>query len=94
MESAEIHKGNHAWNWQTQKLLSQLLNYHARIIKVWDRFSSPNGDIGYFDDIAESSPHIRNLLATIREKFEELEDHQDTLISLKKSCEEDAKLVS
>lgn len=68
-------------------------------IKCWERFKSPNGDIGYFSDI-DSSPdashrrRTRLSLRAINETFETLEGLQQKLLLLDKSCRNSAQDVS
>jgi len=81
-------------------LLSKLVAVLEKTIKAWQRFSSENGDIGYFlrinstPDSDVSQRCVRESLVGINKSFETLEDLQQTLISLKKSCDDSAQAVS
>jgi hypothetical protein len=67
------------------------------MVKAWDTFSSCGGDIGYFSDI-DASPNISayacRSLRAIKEAFEKLQDHQQTLLLLKERCYGSARAVS
>jgi len=77
-------------------LLRQLLPGLSETTKAWERFASGNGDINYFDNIKSSpdniSPH--RLLRAIRGGFETLEDLQQKLLDLEKTCQRTAQAVS
>ena len=85
---------------QAIDLLSKLVAVLEKTTKAWKRFSSENGDIGYFSRI-NSVPEsdipqrcVRESILGINETFETLEDLQQTLISLKESCHDSAQAVS
>jgi hypothetical protein len=79
--------------------LSQLQERLSDTIEAWGRFSSSNGDIGYFSDIdCSPDPQQRrnciNSLAAIKETFEVMEDLQRKLVVLEKFCQNSAQAVS
>jgi hypothetical protein len=79
--------------------LSQLQERLSDTIEAWGRFSSSNGDIGYFSDIdCSMDPQQRrnciNSLAAIKETFEVLEDLQRKLVVLDKFCQNSAQTVN
>ena len=77
-------------------LLRQLLSGLSETTNAWERFSSDNGDINYFDNIKSSPDNIsaHQLLRAIREAFETLEDLQQKLLNLEKTCQKSAQAVS
>jgi hypothetical protein len=85
---------------QTIDLLSTLLAVLSKAIKAWQRFSSSNGDIGYFSRIhstleSDVSWHrVRESLSAINETFETMEDVEQTLVLLKGRCHDSAQAVS
>jgi hypothetical protein len=86
---AEDYRVSSTWNMQTQNLLNQLKHGLVKTIKAWRRFSSDDGDIGYFLDAS-----VGSLRSAIQEKFDELEVLQGRLEPLEKICEGFGKVVS
>jgi len=77
------------------ELLSRLLDKLSETIKAWERFNSSNGDIGYFSDSSISQNRAKSLsLRAIKKTFEMLEDLQEKLLLLEKSCRNSAQTVS
>ncbi|PSS22711.1 hypothetical protein M430DRAFT_16661 [Amorphotheca resinae ATCC 22711] len=95
-DRAEDIKKTFDWTQQIIELLSRVLGVLSGDIKCWERFKSPNGDIGYFSDI-DSSPdashrrRTRLSLRAINETFETLEGLQQKLLLLDKSCRNSAQ---
>lgn len=84
------------WTQQTRELLFRLLDKISEATKAWTRFNSLDGDIGYFSGPSPNpsgSQHHRSLRA-IKETFEMLEDLQQKLELLDKSCNNSAQAVS
>jgi len=77
-------------------LLRQLLPGLSETTKAWERFASDNGDINYFNNIKSSPDNIsaHQLLRAIGEAFDTLEDLQQKLLDLEKSCQKSAQAVS
>jgi hypothetical protein len=80
------------WTIQTMQLIRQIRERFARTTQAWTRFSSTKGDLGYFADICDR----RSLLAldSLMHSFQALEDLQQDLVSLERSCEESRAMVS
>lgn len=80
------------------RVLNQLLDVLSQSIKVWDTFSSPNGDIGYFSDVDTSTGKLHsNILVSLRgikETIDALETLKDKLELLEKGCCKFAEAVS
>jgi hypothetical protein len=78
---------NLQWNVQATELLRRLRLRVSQTLRVWERFDAPGGDICYFSDLL-SDNRISRLIHSIRESFEALEEIQDTLDDISKSCKE------
>jgi hypothetical protein len=93
-KSSDHHELRELFDWtiQTMQLLRQLRERFARTTQAWARFSSLDGDHSFFADIRDP----RSLLAldTLHVSFQDLEDLQQELASLDKSCEESKAIVS
>jgi hypothetical protein len=74
------------------QLLRQLQERIARTTQAWARFSSLDGDQCFFNDIRDPGSLVA--LSTLHLSFQELEDLQQDLASLDKSCEESKAIVS
>jgi hypothetical protein len=74
------------------QLLRQLRERFARTTQAWARFSSSEGDHSFFAEIRDRGPLLA--LDTLRLSFQELEDLEQDLASLDKSCEESKAIVS
>jgi hypothetical protein len=76
------------WTQKTLCLIQKLLETVRKTNTIWHNFMSPNGDVGYFSDLEQSSPksreHIECCLSDINESFQGLEAAQQRLEDLEK----------
>jgi hypothetical protein len=95
-----------AFNWTVQRinLLSELVDALSGTIGEWNTFISPNGDVGYLSDLddfprSSNSNEIResgcprSSLHHIKQTFEKLRTHRQTLESLTESLGRDFEAV-
>ena len=81
------------WAVQVMALSRKLRGCLSTAIRAWDRFNAHSRDICYLLDISDISGD-KLVLNEITDIFENLKNHEDTLTSLDKSCEEYLKVVS
>ena len=74
-------------------LVRKLRGCLSTTIWAWDRFNAPGGGVCYLLDISDILG-AKLVLNEITDIFENLKNHEDTLTSLDKSCEEYLKVVS
>jgi hypothetical protein len=76
------------------ELLSSLQHHLSSLIKEWETFSAPNGDIGYFVgmDVPQRFCHLA--FREIKERFEVMQGLEQELLFLKTHCQESAQSVS
>jgi hypothetical protein len=74
------------------QLIRQIRERFARTTQAWTRFCSPKGDQGYFADICDRGSLLA--LNSLMHSFQALEDLQQDLESLDRSCEESRAMVS
>jgi hypothetical protein len=80
------------WTVQTMQLIRQIRERLAITTKAWTRFTSAKGDRGYFEDICDRGSLLE--LDSLMHSFQVLEDLQQDLESLDRSCEESRVMVS
>ena len=87
------------WTEESLKLLRKLLETLDITVETWERFSSWQGDVGYFSNL--SSPIGGDVqgrsvisLVLIKERFERLKCLREQLYSQRGSCERLRKAVS
>lgn len=90
------------WTLLRMDLLTELLGVLSGTVDEWNTFISSHGNVGYFSDLdefASNSPKFRHpdhagqSLRSIKEAFERLENHQQSLISLTESLSRDFMTV-
>jgi hypothetical protein len=74
------------------QLIRQIQERFARTTQAWTRFSSAKGDQDYFTDVCDRESLLA--LDSLMHSFQELEDLQQDLVSLDRSCEESRAMVS
>jgi hypothetical protein len=89
------------WTQQSKELLRKLQVQLSKTIAEWKRFSSKDGDIGYFQDIKPPTAPSKDpskyraglALGTVKEMFEAMEELYQTLRHLQDDFKDSAKAV-
>jgi len=87
------------WALQMMGLLRCVYDVLSATVKAWRTFQSPDGDIGYFIDldvhVASRTTKRRYLsLQNLKATFRQLEEYQEKIFTLNKSCLEYQGTVS
>jgi len=92
-------KASFDWIRLRMDLLTELLGLLSGTIDKWNTFISQDGDVGYFSDLDEfpsnslELAHSGQLLRSIKQDFERLENYQQGLLLLKESLSSDFRTV-
>jgi hypothetical protein len=91
-------KKTYDWNMKTIDLLSDVTAVLSKSIKDGKKFNAGDGDVAYFSDLQSfpktSRAPVQRSLCAIKRTFEELENLQEGLLVLEKSCSNHAGAVS
>lgn len=87
------------WALQILNLLRKIDGVLSATLKAWQSFTSASGDIGYFRDLdatvkSRSTKARDRSLQNINAKFLRLEQYQDKIAVLNKSCSDYKETVS
>jgi len=80
------------WTIQAMELLEKLREPFDKTTQAWARFSSANGDHCYFSDVTDKVSLLA--LQSLKRSFQRLEDLQQDLTALGRSCEKCHTIVS
>lgn len=83
-------KEQYDWNMETNSVLSLVDTFLSKLIKDWEIFTAPGGDVGYLKDTDSFSDDLERSacgsFAVIREKYQELGNLRDLLLNMKEAC--------
>jgi hypothetical protein len=87
------------WALQMKSLLRRPREILLATVKAWQAFNSEDGDISYFNDLdadvaTQSIKTHRRTMQNIKAKFRQLDEYQEKIVALSKSCSDYQKAVS
>jgi len=84
---------------QMMQLLRRIYDVLSATVKAWRTFQSPDGDIGFFSDLdvhiaSRTTKRRYRSLQNLKATFRQLEEYQEKIFTLNKSCSEYQGTVS